>query len=279
MVVMPLKRKQLIRELVQLQDRVVGTYITAAQMAHLLKKREKNTEPTYLTAQDLEGIDRYFARRSRSPVKQVQQAILRAFLGGGFRVQELCDFDPRNIDPANGRLRILGKGMKWRWAHVEDDLIAFLLEFQTQHGDASLSPFKNSYGQDYRPFFLNRRKKPFTPRHIQKFMETVSASIPGLTHPLHPHLLRHTYAVLRIFNHPTLAPEELRQDMGHEDIRTTQIYFRLAETERNTLAQRRRNAVPSDLGAGPSRPSIYCKACGKGIALDSVYCRHCGQKQ
>ena len=64
--------------------------------------------------------------------------------------------------------------------------------------------------------------------------------------------------------------------MGHDDIRTTQIYFRLADAERIKLAKKREK-----IKEYPKKEieKIYCKSCGKEIATDSTFCKYCGVEQ
>ena len=47
MLVMALKRRQLIREMEQVKDEVVGQFITSAQLSYLKKRRAKRREPAY----------------------------------------------------------------------------------------------------------------------------------------------------------------------------------------------------------------------------------------
>lgn len=279
MVIMPLKRKALIRELGQVKDKVVGKHITEQQFEYLQLKKAKNTEPEYLNYDDVDLINNYFAKYPKSKIKKVQLDIINSLIKGSFRVQEICDYDGKQLDKENARIRILGKGKKWRWTYVDDDFITFLLGFKARHNVEQNAIFKNSYGEDYQPFFVNSQSKPFTPRNIQKFMDNISVKLPKLSHKLHPHLFRHTYAVFRILKNPTLSPEELRQDMGHESIRDTQIYFRLAEAERIKLNKRRNENTNINKKEEQQNKSIFCKACGKNIDSDSKFCRYCGEKQ
>ena len=271
-ILIPMKRKELIKELENYKDQVVGNYITGAQSEYLKRKKDEGREPEYLTEEDLILIDQYFAKYPNSKVKQTQHAIIKALINGGLRVQELCDFDVNSIDQDLGRIRILGKGKKWRWTHIDQNFIDFLISFKQRYNCDKNPTYKNSYEMDYKPLFLNGDGNPLTPRNIQKFMDTISRTIPNLSRKLHPHLLRHTYAVLKIMKNPTHSIEELRKDMGHENVNTTQIYFSLAEGERIKLANRRRvRDQESELK--------YCKECGKKIPKDSNFCSFCGGKQ
>lgn len=277
MVIMPLKRKALIRELGQVKDKVVGKFITEQQFEYLQQKKAKNTEPEYLNYEDVDLINAYFAKYPKSKIKKIQQDIIHSLIKGGFRVQEICDYDCKQVDKENARIRILGKGKKWRWTYVEDSFITFLLGFKSRHNVEQNAIFKNSYKEDYQPFFVNSQGKPFTPRNIQKFMDVISEKLPKLSHKLHPHLFRHTYAVFRLLKNPTQSPEELRQDMGHESIRDTQRYFELAEAERTKLAKQRKGE--SKEKEVQQKNSKYCHKCGAELEMDANFCVSCGVKQ
>jgi integrase/recombinase XerD len=69
--------------------------------------------------------------------------------------------------------------------------------------------------------FLTRRKAPFSRQGIWKLIK-VCAHQAGLTKPVTPHTLRHSFASHLLANG---APLRLIQEMlGHADIATTQIY-------------------------------------------------------
>lgn len=276
--ILTLKRRAIVKEVIANKDKILGIWMTKEQVEYLQKKREKNREPEYLVKEDLEYVRSYFTTRNDSAIKRLQYDIIKVFLGVGLRVQELCDFEPGWVEPENYRVKVLGKGKKWRWTHVSEDLINLLLSIEKKYAVHQNGLFKNSYGKNYQPMFVNLRGKPFTPRHIQKFMETVSGHLPQLSHPLHPHLLRHTYAVFRIMDHPTLSIEELRQDMGHDDINTTAGYFALAEAERIKMAKKREDKNQLI----PFRDDIkakFCVFCGDSLPREALFCSGCGKKQ
>lgn len=74
-------------------------------------------------------------------------------------------------------MKVHKKGKKWRWVLVSPEFIYFLIALKERFKIDDNPSYKNSYGLDYKPFFVNSQKKPFTPRNIQKFMETVSTQI------------------------------------------------------------------------------------------------------
>ncbi|GEM_PF-1745251 len=276
--ILTLKRRAIVKEVITNKDKIIGIWMTKEQLDYLQKKREKNREPEYLVEEDLGFIRTYFLARNDSAIKRLQHDIIKVFLGVGLRVQELCDFEPGWVEPENYRVKILGKGKKWRWSHVSEDTINLLLSIEKKYAVHQNELFKNSYGKNYQPLFVNLRGKPFTPRHVQKFMETVSGHLPQLSHSLHPHLLRHTYAVFRIMNTPNLSIEELRQDMGHDDINTTAGYFALAEAERIKMAKKREEKIQPVLNREDFKTK-FCVFCGGSLPYDALFCSGCGKKQ
>ncbi|MDO8555833.1 MAG: tyrosine-type recombinase/integrase [Nanoarchaeota archaeon] len=234
------KRKQLIKEIENYKDKIIGKSLTKAQLDYLKKKRDPAT-PEYLNVEDLDLIKQYYARHP-SRTKQIQYVMIRLMAELGLRVQEVCDLEADAVDDELNEIRIFGKGEKWRKTKISDNLIEFIKSFKQKYQVEKNLKGKKSNKKEYTPLFVTAKGKPFTPRHIQKFMETLSKNIPELSMPLHPHMLRHTYAVMRLLYEPSLSLEDLRGDMGHTDIRVTQIYFRLSEEDRLRRAKRRQKS-------------------------------------
>lgn len=276
--ILTLKRRGVVKEVIANKEKIIGKWMTQEQIDYLQKKKEKNKEHSYLVKNDLELIKSYFTNYQDSLIKRLQYDIIKVFLGIGLRAQELCDFEPGWVESENYRVKVLGKGKKWRWTHISEDTINLLLGVEKKYAVNQNEIFKNSYGNNYKPMFVNLRGKPFTPRHIQKFMETISNHLPQLSHKLHPHLLRHTYAVFRIMDNPSLSIEELRQDMGHEDINTTAGYFALAEAERIKMAKKRILEAESPVKKEGNK-TRFCVFCGNTLPREAVFCSECGRKQ
>lgn len=67
-----------------------------------------------------------------------------------------------------------------------------------------------------------------TPNRIQKILELMGKKA-GLKQRLSAHKLRHTYATLRLKNGGNL--EYIRRTLRHNDIKTTQIYLELSDSD------------------------------------------------
>ncbi len=89
------------------------------------------------------------------------------------------------------------------------------------------------------PLFVSRAGGAFTTRRVQQIVKA-TAEAAGISKPVYPHLLRHTYAsVLRRRGVPV---DVIREQLGHADVATTQLYYgsdpaRVAEAIRTAFAE------------------------------------------
>ena len=162
-------------------------------------------------------------------------AIVELLYGSGLRVAELVGLDlkpshhPNHknagwIDIDGSEAHVLGKGSKRRsvpvgaktiealkaWIHVRD------LKLKTRDGFDS-SEHSNA-------LFIGHNATRLTPQSIWQRLRKRSLDA-GLATPVHPHMLRHSFA-----SHLLQSSSDLRgvQEMlGHANISTTQVYTRL----------------------------------------------------
>ena len=148
--------------------------------------------------------------------------ITELLYGCGLRIGELVGLDVRAgaaargwIDTDSAEAHVLGKGSKRRSVPVGskavDALLAWL-ELRSQW--ASSNP----------ALFINPRGGRLTPQHIRVRLKHRSFKA-GLATPVHPHMLRHSFA-----SHVLQSSGDLRavqELLGHANITTTQVYTRL----------------------------------------------------
>jgi integrase/recombinase XerD len=146
-------------------------------------------------------------------------AILQVLYGAGLRVSELVGLNIRDADLEQGLIRCVGKGGKERLVPLHDQAVASLKEYIDQ------------YRREMRPslsdpaLFLGRRGHRLTRQGVW-FILRGYAKKAGLTVPITPHTLRHTFATHLLRGG---APLRYVQDMlGHASISTTQLYTHLA---------------------------------------------------
>ena len=151
-------------------------------------------------------------------------AILELLYGSGIRVSELCGLTLGQLELAQQRMRVWGKGQKERICPISEPGISALktwLECRGVLADTS-SPEGHlvGHGPDD-PVFINLRGKRITPRDVRRVIDRRAMS------PTHPHALRHTYATHLLDGGADLrAVQEL---LGHADLSTTQIYTHVSK--------------------------------------------------
>ena len=158
------------------------------------------------------------------PAEARDRCITELLYGCGLRIGELVGLDVRAsgqargwIDPQAAEAHVLGKGEKRRSVPVGSQALAaldawLLVRSQWAGVDASAA------------LFINPRGGRLTPQHIRVRLKQRSFQA-GLATPVHPHMLRHSFA-----SHVLQSSGDLRavqELLGHANITTTQVYTRL----------------------------------------------------
>jgi len=150
------------------------------------------------------------------PLAVRDRAIMELFYSSGLRLSELVGLRRGDIDLADGLVRVMGKGGKAREVPVG------------RHARAALQAWLKVRSQitrgDQETVFLSQRGAPLSVRSVQQRI-ALWARRQGLDLPVHPHMLRHSFASHLLESSGDLrAVQEL---LGHANISTTQIYTHL----------------------------------------------------
>lgn len=140
-------------------------------------------------------------------------AVLETLFATGARVAEVCHLRLDDVDLAQGRVRILGKGARERLLYLPDqDTLSALLHYQALWLDpAPEHPF----------FFHNRLGRRLSEQSVRSILRR-HASRAGLGLHLTPHMLRHSVATLLLEQGVDIR--YIQHFLGHSSITTTQIY-------------------------------------------------------
>jgi integrase/recombinase XerD len=143
------------------------------------------------------------------------RALLELFYASGLRVSELSGLSLQQLDLDHGFLRVFGKGSKERVVPVggkaRDALAAYL--------DAGRKFFvKPKTGSE---LFLSERGTAISRKMLWVLIKKY-AKRAGLTKPVKPHLLRHSFATHLLSGGADLRA--IQEMLGHANISTTQIY-------------------------------------------------------
>ncbi|XAH24495.1 tyrosine recombinase XerC [Xylophilus sp. GW821-FHT01B05] len=157
-------------------------------------------------------------------------AMVELFYGCGLRVGELVGLDAVTsaaaqkaghgwVDLDDGMVHVCGKGRKWRSVPIAGKAAEALAAWLPQRllalpADALSQP----------AMFPGRRGTRLTAQAVWQRLRQRSQAA-GLAAPVHPHMLRHSYASHLLQSSGDLrAVQEL---LGHASITTTQVYTRL----------------------------------------------------
>jgi integrase/recombinase XerC len=170
-------------------------------------------------------------------------AITELLYGSGLRVGELVGLDVQASSNAKGWLdlqageaHVLGKGSKRRSVPLGEKSVDALQKYLAVRGEllpafAAQNTVRTEPAEvraksqsDQRALFIGKNGTRLTAQSIWQRLQRRSLQA-GLATPVHPHMLRHSFA-----SHLLQSSQDLRavqELLGHANITTTQVYTRL----------------------------------------------------
>lgn len=185
------------------------------------------------------------------------RCMVELLYGSGLRLAELRGLDVAAsaqalgwVDREAGEAQVRGKGGKWRSVPVGRAALAALADW-LQH--------RQTWAGDSPALFIGRQGARLTPQTLRGRLRQRSLQA-GLAAPVHPHMLRHSFASHLLQSSADLrAVQEL---LGHAHIGTTQVYTRLdfqhlarVYDAAHPRAQRQSLESPSPDGARDNPPA------------------------
>jgi len=156
--------------------------------------------------------------RASTPEAKRDYAMLQLLYASGMRVSELMSLNIEDINVADGEVRAFGKGHKERIIPIHQQAANAVA------GYASDARQKLLRSKTERALFLNRRGERLTRQGFWQILKQYARAA-GITVPVTPHTLRHSFATHMLSGGADLrAVQEL---LGHANISTTQIYTHL----------------------------------------------------
>lgn len=152
--------------------------------------------------------DEFINRRDR--------ALVELIYSSGLRLAEVVSLDLVDIDWSDAMLTVTGKGKKTRMLPIGSYALSAIKDWLVE---------RKVYTQDSeQALFITQRGGRISHRAVQVRMQQLS-SLQGMDNPVHPHMLRHSFA-----SHMLESSGDLRlvqELLGHSNISTTQIYTHL----------------------------------------------------
>ena len=143
------------------------------------------------------------------------RAIVEFAYATGVRVSELVNINISDLDFYSNSLKVIGKGNKERIVLFSEISKYYIKQYLDERKDTNSALFVGN-------------KKPYnrlSQRAVQKIFSNLKKDL-GLNIPLHPHILRHTFATKLAATADITVVQKL---LGHENINTTMIYAEVNE--------------------------------------------------
>jgi integrase/recombinase XerD len=167
-----------------------------------------------------DDVDRLLAQPdSTTPRGQRDAAMLETLYATGLRVSELVALRLADVHLADSFLTTVGKGRKQRIVPLGDvaagRIRAYVDDARKTHDKRRGSP----------SLFLTERGRAMTRQNFWKLLRAYALTA-GITKPLSPHKLRHSFATHLLERGADLRAVQAM--LGHADIGTTQVYTHLS---------------------------------------------------
>ena len=183
----------------------------------LAAPRQWSNLPKYLNQEEVERL------LTAPPLNKAtglrDRAMLEMLYATGLRVSELCGLEMTAIERQLGVLRVIGKGNKQR-----------MVPFGEAAGQAL-----DRYLDEGRPKLMKKRASPYvfvtargsamTRQCFWMLLKQYGRKV-GISHPLTPHVIRHSFATHLVEGGADLRSVQIM--LGHADISTTQVYTHVA---------------------------------------------------
>jgi integrase/recombinase XerD len=197
----------------------------------LVKERAIPTDPTELVERprlsrklprilSYDEVDRLLQAPPDTARGIRDSAMIHLMYASGLRVSELCGLALGELDRRAGTVSPLGKGNKRRVVPVGQialERIELYIEHVRAHNKGSTRD---------KHLFLSPRGRRFTRQGFWKLLKAYARAA-GITTPLSPHKLRHSFATHLLRGGADLRAVQAM--LGHADLGTTEIYTRVAQ--------------------------------------------------
>ena len=197
----------------------------AAELGAIRLPRSHAPSPDYLSEVEEKALRKALKNRTDIRSRTRDRALFCLLLDTGIRVSEAAGLVVGDVELDEKLIRVAAKSGKQRtrFLPVETrDLLKPLVVGRPSEA----------------PLFQTQSGAPISDRHIRRLL-ILWAALAGITRPIHPHLLRHTFATSLLKKTGNLRLVQLALD--HESPKTTAIYAHVADEELRKAIEHRRS--------------------------------------
>lgn len=216
-----------------------------AFLKYLLKRDYKTLSPEkidlakapsrmveFLDREELERLFEAALSEKEEILRLRDYAILQTLFATGLRVSELCSLKKEQINFKRKEFTVRGKGDKIRLIFLSSESAQALQNYLKKRKDNSKFLFiaHKQVGKDATKEMesFSANASGLTPRTIERIVKKY-AMIAGITKPITPHTLRHSFATDLLQNGADIR--SVQSMLGHASITTTQIYTHITNQQ------------------------------------------------
>lgn len=213
--------------------------------------KQEQREVNFLNADEIEQLLNAPANTNAPEVLRLRdRAILELLFSTGLRVSELANLTVDQVNLKKDEFTVRGKGGKLRLVFLSAEARDAVKAYLAQRHDASTALFVRH----------DRAKKGgglhaptgLTARSIQRLVQQY-AKAAGITKPVTPHTLRHSYATDMLEGGADIR--SVQALLGHASITTTQIYTHVTNTRLRDIYKAHHGRKRKKSPALPSPPA------------------------
>jgi len=175
-------------------------------------------EPVYLTDEESIHLLTTIARKGKPQVRERDIAMVVLFLHTGLRVSELVKLKLVNVDLVRGQIKIIRKGNKEQYLHLNGEAASTLAKYlanrpQAQNGRFFVGTNGGNLDRTYVYSVVRRYLK----------LAGINKGKRG------PHILRHTFCTR--LHQKGVPPFTIKDLAGHKSLNTTMRYVKIENKE------------------------------------------------
>lgn len=210
-------------ELMKMPDRDV-TFLEESDISRLLEAPMKQLTNIHAGSDNKPVSDRI-------RIVLRDKALLELLFCTGLRVSEAGKLQKEDISLERDEFTVTGKGRKNRVVFLSEQAIHWVKRYLNARTDMNPYLFvSHDKNKTMRIKAVKGRMEkedaPLTPRSIQRIVQRY-AKMAGITKPVTPHTLRHTFATDLLQNGADIR--SVQSMLGHSSITTTQVYTHITD--------------------------------------------------